>query len=74
LIKAIQKELQRDKCWRLLLFLFLLVGLILVIWAAVDPSFSSVSQSSGGDGMASSNDRCQNCNSGGKRAFDLYNI
>jgi len=64
LIKAIQKELQKDKCIRVGCFIFLAIGLILVIWAAIDPNFGGASKSAGGDGLASSIDRCQNCASG----------
>jgi len=64
LIKAIQKELQKDKCWRLLLFIVLLIGLILVIWAAVDKNFKHATKGAGGDGLASASDRCQGCASG----------
>jgi len=63
LIKAIQKELQKDKCWRLLVFIVLLIGLILVIWASVDKNFGHASKNAGGDGMSSSSDRCQTCSS-----------
>jgi len=64
LIKAIQKELQKDKCWRLLIFIVLAIGLILVIWAAVDPNFAKSGKKAGGDGLASSQDRCQGCATG----------
>lgn len=61
LIKAIQKELQKDKCWRILLFLVLAIGLVIVIWAAVDPNFGRVGSGAGGDGLPSSTSRCQGC-------------
>jgi len=60
LIKAIAKELQKDKCWRLIIFVFLLIALVLVIWAAVDPGFGKKT----GQGSSGSVDNCQNCNSG----------
>jgi len=62
LIKAIQKELQKDKCWRLLVFIVLAIGLILVIWAGADKGFSKSTSNAGGDNMASASDRCQGCN------------
>jgi len=63
LIKAIQKELQKDKCWRVLLFLVLAIGLVIVIWAAVDPNFAKSGSKAGGDGLPSSTSRCQGCQS-----------
>jgi hypothetical protein len=61
LIKAIQKELQKDKCWRVLLFIVLAIGLVIVIWAAVDPNFAKSGKGAGGDGLPSSDSRCQSC-------------
>jgi len=63
LLKAIQKELQKDKCIRLGCFLFLSILLILVILGATG-TFKKSGKKAGGDSQPSATDRCQGCASG----------